>query len=157
MTAIRVWVRAILRQRWRATIVLSLLIGIGGAAAIGAADGARRTQTAFLRMRQSTGASDLLVGVYGDGLSRFYDAIGKLPAVGSYGKVAGVPLIGSKPNGAPDPNLSTNALAAEDGVAYQTVARPKVIGGRLFDPAAPDEIMMNPVAARSAHAHVGSV
>ena len=81
MRAVRVWVMAVLRQRWRATVVLSLLIGIAGAAALGAADGARRTQTAFPRMRIATKASDLLVSVGGRGLDRFYDAVGRLPGL----------------------------------------------------------------------------
>jgi hypothetical protein len=33
MTAVWVWLRTVLRQRWRATVVLSLFVGIAGAAA----------------------------------------------------------------------------------------------------------------------------
>ena len=75
MTAIRVWVRAVLRQRWRATLVLSLLIGIAGAAALGAADGARRTQTAFPRMREATKGADLLVSPGGTGLQGYFEEV----------------------------------------------------------------------------------
>jgi hypothetical protein len=156
MTAIRIWLRAVLRQRWRATIVLSLLVATATAAAIGAADGARRTQTAYPRMRIATRASDLLLSVYGDGVSRYYDAVGKLPEVERYGKAAGVPIIGSKVNGAPDPLLQTNSLAAEDDHTFRTIARPKLLQGRLFNAAAPDEIMMNPLAAKTLHLSVGS-
>src|ERR1044072_9885670 len=114
MTAIGVWVRAVLRQRWRATLVLSLLIAIAGAAALGAAGGARRTQTAFLRMRVATNGADLLVSVGGTGIGGYYDALGKLPEVESYGVIAGIPLASYNKEGRPDPSIGPVPTAAVD-------------------------------------------
>ena len=157
MTAVSTWVRAVLRQRWRATVVLSLLIGIAGAAALGAADGARRTQTAFPRMRQTSRAADLLVSVGGSGLGGFYDALGALPGVESIGKIAGIPLVPLDKKGRPDLNSSPLPNAAVDDHTMISIQRPKIIAGRAPNPAASDEALVDPLGARLLQVHVGSV
>jgi len=156
MTAIRVWLRAILRQRWRATIVLSLLIGIAGAAAIGAADGARRTQTAFPRMREATHAADLLVSPGGTGLQGFFDELARQPEVEDSGVLAGVPLAVYNKSGQPDPSAGPIPNAALDDRTGFTVQAVKIIAGRMYDPNASDEAIVDPKAAALLHLHIGS-
>ena len=155
MTAVSVWVRSVLRQRWRATVVLSLLIAIAGAAALGAADGARRTQTAFPRMRAETKAADLLVSVGGTGLTGYYDAVGKLPGVQAVGALAGIPLAVMDRNGRPVPNSGPIPIATTDARGLFAVQRPKIIAGRMFNPSAPDEAVIDPAAARQLRVQVG--
>ena len=156
MKAVRVWVSAVLRQRWRATVVLSLLIGVAGAAALGAADGARRTQTAFPRMRAATHGADLLVSVGGTGLAGYYTELGKQPEVESYGVIAGIPLALLKRDGSPDLQSGPIPNAAVDNRALFSVQRPKIVAGRVFDPTKADEAMIDPKAASGLHLHVGS-
>ena len=156
MAAIRVWVRSVLRRRWRATIVLSLLIGIAGAAAIGAADGARRTQTAFPRMREATHAADLLVSPGGTGLQGFFADLARQPEVEDSGVIAGVPLAVYNKSGKPDPTSGPVPNALIDDRAGFTVQRAKIIAGRMFDPNAADEVIVDPKAASLIHLHVGS-
>lgn len=157
MTAVSTWVRAVLRQRRRATVVLSLLIGIAGAAALGAADGGRRTQTAFLRMRAATRGADVLVSVGGTGISNgYYDALGKLPEVESYGAIAGIPLAVYNKQGKPDPSIGPIPNTAVDSRALFEVQRPKVVAGRMFNPDVSDEAMLDPLAAKTLHVGVGS-
>ena len=155
MTAIRVWVRAVLRQRWRATVVLALLIAVAGAAALGAADGARRTQTAFPRMRVESKAADLLVSVGGTGLTGYYKAVEQLPGVEAAGAIAGIPLATIDKNGRPDPNGAIIPAAATDAQAFLAVHRPKILAGRMFHPDSPDEAVVDPAAAAALHVHAG--
>lgn len=155
MRAVRVWVWAILRQRWRATVVLSVLIGIAGAAALGAADGARRTQTAFPRMREEAKAADLLVSVGGTGLTGYYDAVARLPGVEAAGPIAGIPLATIDQNGKPSPNGAIIPVVATDARTFIEVHRPKILAGRMFDPSAPDEAVVDPAAASVLHARAG--
>ena len=57
MAAVCMHVRAEMRERWRAMLGLALLVGIVSGAAIGAAAGARRTDSAYPRFLEKYGAS----------------------------------------------------------------------------------------------------
>ena len=157
MRAVRVWVTAVLRQRWRATLVLSLLIGIAGAAALGAADGARRTQTAFPRMREATKGADLLVSPGGTGLQGYFEEVEKQPEVVSAGVLAGIPLAVYNKAGKPDPAIGPVPNAALDQHLGFSVQGAKIVAGRMFDPNAVDEALIDPKAAAQLHLHVGSI
>ena len=50
-----------LRRRWRVWLGLAVLLGLTGAAVMGAAAGARRTATAYPRLVEHTNAFDILV------------------------------------------------------------------------------------------------
>src|SRR5689334_23069934 len=54
------------RHRWRALVSLTLIAGLGGGAAIAAAAGARRAESAYPRFRVATNAFDMVIGVSGD-------------------------------------------------------------------------------------------
>ncbi|HJT38014.1 MAG TPA: FtsX-like permease family protein, partial [Actinomycetota bacterium] len=156
MSAMRVWVSAVLRRRWRATVVLSLLIGIGGAAALGAADGARRTQTAFPRMVKTTRAGDVLLSVAESGLLGYYDAVGKLPEVSEVAPVAGVPLAALDARGQPDPNITAGTIAATDDRFGFAMQRMNILAGRMYNASAVDEVVASERAAEDLHLRVGS-
>ena len=61
MGAVRALLRADLRSRWASTVVLVLLIGVGGGAVLGALAGARRTASAYERMLEEADAADVLI------------------------------------------------------------------------------------------------
>jgi hypothetical protein len=63
MAAVWVLARARLCARRRALLGLALLVGVASGAVMGAAIGARRTETAYPRLLQATLAEDAHVGV----------------------------------------------------------------------------------------------
>src|SRR6202167_4626897 len=63
MAAALYWWRASRRQTWRSVLVVVVLCGILGAAALGALAGARRTESAYGRYLRSINASDVMVNV----------------------------------------------------------------------------------------------
>ncbi|MEO7430281.1 MAG: hypothetical protein ABIY48_12965, partial [Acidimicrobiales bacterium] len=80
------WYRARgeLRRRWRAMLVLVLLVAIAGGAVLTLVAGARRASTAYDRFREATLASDLDVafdGPPGDDIEAAADAVRALPQV----------------------------------------------------------------------------
>src|SRR6478672_13591518 len=56
--ALGVWTRSELRRRWLSLVVLGVLGGLAAGLALAAIGGARRTQTAYTRMRSQLLASD---------------------------------------------------------------------------------------------------
>lgn len=138
-----VWVRAVseLRTRVRATVALVLLVGLGAGVVIAAAAGARRTQTAFPRLLESTRAADALVSVANSGIPSFYRAVGRLPQVEEAGVVAGVNVFHVNPSGAVDPRLTVVA-GVDDRFGF-TVERPKLLAGRLPRRDRPFEALAN--------------
>src|SRR5207247_308024 len=62
VSAVWMRLRSELRTRWRAWLGLALLIGLVGAAAVAAAAGARRTETAYPRFVQAQNGYDLITG-----------------------------------------------------------------------------------------------
>jgi putative ABC transport system permease protein len=61
--------RVQVRARWRALVALGLLIGVVGAAALGALAGARRTATAYERLERVTHIDDVRLLVFAPGLA----------------------------------------------------------------------------------------
>src|SRR5689334_579100 len=61
MAALRIRLQAQVRSRWRAWLVLSVLIGVLGGAVIGAAAGARRTHGSYRRYLASINGADVYV------------------------------------------------------------------------------------------------
>src|SRR6476469_5063945 len=62
VSAVWMRLRSELRTRWRAWLGLALLIGLAGSAAVAAAAGARRTETAYPRFVQAQNGYDLIAG-----------------------------------------------------------------------------------------------
>lgn len=157
MAASRAWARADLRGRWRSLVVLGVLVGVVGGLAAASVAGARRTGTAFERLRQRTNAADAIVfpgqvGVYQADWSRLTDrpevaqvAVWNL----SFGQVFGQ-------------EQEMVLFVPADDVWLGEVDRPVVLEGRMFDPNAPDEVVIGEEATRvdipgEARLHVGSV
>src|SRR5215475_7150792 len=62
VSAVWMRLRSEARTRWRAWVSLALLIGLAGGAAVAAAAGARRTETAYPRFVQAQNGYDLITG-----------------------------------------------------------------------------------------------
>ena len=100
MTA--VWVRAAaeLRRRWRATVVLALMVGLAGGVVLAAVAGARRTDTVLDRFLAYHQATNVAVGV--QGLDT--DAVRRLPMVADVGEGGYLVLTAAGPSGGPNPD-----------------------------------------------------
>lgn len=150
MAAVWMRARAELRAGWRGVLALVLLVGVAGGTAIGAAAGARRTETAFPRMLAATNASDFLMT---GGNDRFFDAVARRPDVLATGRAAGCSLLSNTTTpGAPRrgellPRGMLMAFASVDGQQGFTLDRPKLLAGRMPDPARADEVLANHLAA----------
>lgn len=149
MAAVWTRVRAELRRRLAATLWLMLFLGVAGGAVLGALAGARRTDTAYPRMRDATNAGQVLISVQQTGLPGFYDEVGRLEAVEDYGAVAGVnllidpaslpPEIVDEEEGAP---ILQGYVPANERL-FTSVNRIVVTAGRLPDPKNPREVLAN--------------
>lgn len=147
--------RSELRARWRAWLMLAVIIGAFSGVVLGVAAGARRTATAFPRFVAASRSSDVLVGAYAFGADNYYRELLRDPAIAEAGKVAGMPIFPLGPDGRPE-ELAGNVVASVDGKVGYTMDRPFILEGRRPRADKPNEALINGVAAKSLHARVGS-
>jgi ABC-type lipoprotein release transport system permease subunit len=145
MTAIWTRVRSELARRTSATLLMMLFLGIAGGAVLGALAGARRTDTAYPRMRAATEAGDVLISVEEPGAEPFYREVARLPDVADLGVAVGLDLllVSGPPAAGEAIGDFLPALASADGRLLTQVARPRVTAGRLPRQDRPDEAFAN--------------
>jgi len=142
-------IRSGLRSSGRSTLLLIILIAVGGACVLTAVSGARRTQTAMSRFVAYSHPEDL---------SLFFDPTPGIPA-----RVLGLPEV-ARTTRLPFLMVSTTTAGLGDvgvfGVAdanlFHQFYRPIIVRGRLPDPERPDEAVVNERAERQEGLHVGS-
>lgn len=141
-----VWMRFIseMRSRWRAWLGLALMFGVASGAAITAAAGARRTDTAYPRFVRAHDAFDALTGGGGEiTYEEHYAAIKKHPLVADAVEIV---IVGGEvaiPGRRDVLNFPDVVIASEPaGRALYETNRAKVLAGRLADRARPDEVMV---------------
>ena len=145
------WARADIRARLRSLLALGVLVGLTFGLAVAALAGARRTDTAFARLRDRTIAADALVfpgqvGVY----KADWRALRRQPEIAqiapwalTFGRAAGI-------------DGEATFFLPSDGVWLHDVDRPVVVDGRMFDVTKPDEVVIGPAAVKTG-LHVGSI
>lgn len=150
-----VWARAQaeLRQRWKATVVLAVLVALVGGAAMFGVAGARRTSSAMDRFLAYYRPFDAFV--FGEGID--LDAVAALPQVADVDTQSYLLLAPSTPEGDPDPGGSLNPFLTTRGTAGVTSQRPIVVAGRLPKPDAPLEIAVNEDLTRRQRVGVGDI
>ena len=121
MGGIRFAARADLRHRWRSILVMGLVIGLAGGMVLASFAGARRTRSAFDRLRTETRAGDLSVNI-SPVSPRFAAQIGKLPGVESWAQVT--PLAAVLEQG------YTPIAVPVDGRFGRDIDRARLIAGR---------------------------
>lgn len=84
--------RAEARHRWRSILVMGLVIGLAGGVVLASFAGARRTRSAFERLRTETRAGDLSINI-SPVSPRFAARIGNLPGVESWAQVQGLATV----------------------------------------------------------------
>jgi hypothetical protein len=138
--------RATIRRRWVGIVLTGLVVGAaaGGVIAVGAAAG--RTDTAYDRLAAATLRYDVAVQDDTDG-APVIDPIATLPNVVAVDRLAVYfGLVGE------ESLLVTGGTSGQFGHA---VDRPVVLHGRLPDPAADDELLLNEEAAETFRTSVG--
>lgn len=134
MGGARAWARSIRRRRWGALAVLALLGGLGLGLVLLAATGAHRARTAYDRLYDANLGPDAFLdpGSLDDAT---VEELAALPGVEGLGRFSMVPVA---PAGA-----MAGGFAALDPDVLDTVLRPVVLDGRLAEPAATDEVVVN--------------
>ncbi len=145
--AIGLWVRSTVRREWKGLVALGVLAGVTAALAAAALAGARRTETALPRLRDATNAADAVVFASQVGVA--HPDWSKLREKPEVADLAVWDLMFGREDGQPSLLFVSN-----DGAWGGRMSRPVVTEGRLWDPAAPDEVIVPPAAA--AFAPVGS-
>ena len=150
MGAVRMCARSVLRHRVWGAVAVALLVGIAGGAVLAAAEGARRTDTAYPRLLDRLHTADVTI------LPRQFEqvdaaAIAGLPNVVQSGAISGFGLAVPPHNGGPA------AGAGTDRVPFYRLEGFQLLAGRLPKPRRADEILLNETASRATHLRVGSV
>lgn len=147
MNAVWTRARAELLRHMAATLWLMLFLGVAGGVVLGALAGARRTDTAYPRMRETTNAGDVLVSVERTGARGFYDELARLPGVEDAGVAFGVELrvdTSTLPEKAQTEDVEfLLGLAPVDDRLLYSVGGPVITAGRLPRPDEPDEAFAN--------------
>lgn len=154
--------RADLRRTRPAVIGLVALVAVLGGMTLATLAGARRTGSAYDRFLAEAHPPELLVsppGGLGADPAPFYSAVADLPGVRGIRLFAGMPLVaraGTPSEQLVEPLAAVGVLAALDadrGAAG--IARPRLLAGRLPDPARAEEVLVSERLARANGLEVG--
>lgn len=133
------WARSELRRRWRQLVLLGVMAGITCGLAVAAFDGASRTGTALDRFLDRTAAADVVVFATQAGvLEPDWTQLRAQPEVD---RLAAWGLLFGAFDGRYEPNQPL--FVSVDGTFTSEMDRPIVVEGRMYDPAAPDEIVIH--------------
>ena len=147
--------RSTFRTGWRGLLGLALLIGFAGGAVLTGMEASRRTDSAFTRLEQATGAWDVLVNPDdGTDSDLTFEDIAALPMVEQAGRVEGVFMGPAHIDSFNDLDNSF-LVVATDRVATYDIGRPGRLEGRLPDPDAADEAFVSARAAERNGFEVG--
>ncbi len=132
--------------------MLAGIVGLAGAVALTAATGARRTDTAYQRFLDTDHAANVLVSPDNTGFGGYYKALAKLPGVEVVAPIIGVQALPFRPG----PKLvEAQVYAPADRRYGNVIERPRVVSGRLPDPARVHEVALDLKAAQQLHVQVG--
>jgi hypothetical protein len=136
VTAVVYRLRSDLRHGWRSLVMIALLVGLSGGAVLAALGAARRTDTAFARMRDATHAWDVMINPNNGSESQLTMAMLRgLPGVERIAREDGIVLYPSFVRSVPDA-FNLPPVMVEDQGAGDTIGRPVITAGHL--PAAND-------------------
>ncbi len=141
-SAAATWARADLARRWRWLVALGVIAGLTAGLAMAAVAGARRTVTALPRLSDQTRAADAVI---------FPGQVGAFQP--DWGPLRDQPYVTSLARwnlafGVVDGEEDAVFFIPSDGRWLGDVDRPVVVDGRMFDPEAADEMVIDePLAA----------
>jgi ABC-type antimicrobial peptide transport system permease subunit len=146
------WARADRRARWRSLAVIAVVAGVTAGLAFASLAGARRTNTAFERLREQTRGAD--AAVFASQVGELHPDWSKLAARPEVATLAPWYLLFGT---SPGESEETVMFGAVDGNWLHTVDRPILRAGRMFDPRADDEMVIDEDTAKQEHASIGDV
>jgi FtsX-like permease family len=160
------WMRAKaqLRGQARASLLLALLVGLGGALVLAAAAGARRSEAALPRFLAANRTVDAHVGVQtadpADDLAEVRRQLAALPEVQQVFRTSGAPLgalilAGADPADPARWRRQLGVVALDPG-GSMTFGRPILVAGRLPDERRPREAAVDEELAERRHLRIGS-
>src|SRR5215213_7383463 len=132
------WVLLDARRRWRALVLLVLLIAVSAGTVLGAAAAARRGASALDRLSARTLPATVAVLSFTPGFD--WAPVRALPEVEALATYADTDL---PLEGIPPENLS-GGYPPGDLELMRTIERPVVLQGRLADPSRVDEAVVTP-------------
>ena len=153
MTAIWGTLRSDLRSRWRALLGLAVLLGLVGGAVLACGAGARRTDTAYGRLRAWAHASQVQL-VEGASEPSYYRAIRKLPEVASVSE--SIFDNAALPSAYGLPQTPVTALTSPDDSTGVRTDRVKILAGRMWRPTATHAVMVDQQLAGRLNLRPGS-
>lgn len=136
MALLRMWAGLELRRRWRALLMLTLLVAVAAGTVLAGVAGARRAASVLERLEARTLPTTVLVLPNQPGFD--WAAVRALPGVAALAEFA-VTMYGI--DGVPDQSACGFPIAQP---VMDTVERPVVLAGRLPDPARADEAIVTP-------------
>src|SRR6266540_3204402 len=159
VSAVWMRLRSEVRARWRSWLGLALLIGLAGGAAVAAAAGAGRTETAYPRFVQAQNGYDLVTGGSAGNIDpgRALAKIEALPEVAQWARIDVAASTAILPSGRVAPAPELMAITDLRGRAGFRLNQFKVISGRPADLRAPGEAMIDFPAADREGLRVGSI
>lgn len=145
------WAKADIRRRWRSLLVLGLLAGLTASMAMAAFAGARRTDTALARLESVTNAPDAVV--FASQVLDLHPDWDRLAARPEVADLAVWDLFFCTIDG-----QAGGLLFASGGNGWLTrIDKPIVLEGRMFNPRAGNEMVVNEQVATEDDVHVGQV
>jgi hypothetical protein len=150
------WFRLDVRRRWRSLIVLALLVALTTGTVLAAVAGARRGQTAFDRLWARSLPADVAVLANQPGFD--WSKVEALPEVSATGLLVvyyGASVSGSGPAGDFSGGDFGFPPYNADGM-LETVERPVILAGRMFNPGRADEVLASPHFMSAHHLSVGA-
>jgi ABC-type lipoprotein release transport system permease subunit len=141
---VRLVARAQVRSRRRSLLALGLLAGLTAGVVVASLSGAVRTGTALDRLRVAENAPDaILFPSQADAYQPDWEPLRSRPEVETlavWSLLFGVVGEGGPPGAPPGPTL---LFASVDGTYLGELGRPLVTEGRMYDPEAADEIVID--------------
>lgn len=141
------------RNRWRSNLVLSLLVALTVAVAVSTLVGARRSESAFDRLRAESHSSDLQLFLDEPDLAA---AVEELEGIDGISEVGVSSLLFVRPVGSElIPDYQLLATAARTDLAPGELDQPRIVAGRALQPEAVDEVVISEELAREVDVEVG--
>jgi hypothetical protein len=147
MTTVWLALRADVRRRWPALLSLALLLGLIGGVVLTAAAGARRTDTAYPRLLTWANATQTDIIPEGNSTEAdYFAALRRQPHIAAMTTVGLYSAVVSRSN-----QTNVTVISSLDGAMGGSVDRGKILAGRLYDPKAPGQAMVDQQLASLEH------
>jgi hypothetical protein len=130
-------------------MLLAVLVGLTGGVVLTATAGARRTDSAYGRFLAASRAADLLVSPNNTGFGGYYRALAKLPGAETVAPVIGIQALPVLPG---QKLVEAQVYAPADRRLARAIERPRILEGRLPNPARVHEVALDARAAQKLHA-----